>query len=67
MLYGGQAVVRITLNALPSQFWKFYITDIEGKSSIYSTGSGLLKEFWPSIPLIAENMLVCVEKPEKHE
>src|SRR3989339_1792189 len=58
LLSGGNAVVRVTLDALPSQFWKFYITDMEGNSSIYSSGSGPLRRFSPSIELIAENMLV---------
>jgi hypothetical protein len=61
LLSGGNAVVRITLDALPSQFWKFYITDAEGHSSIYRTGSGPLNSFWRSITLIAENMLVRVD------
>jgi hypothetical protein len=61
LLSGGNAVVRIALDALPAQFWKFYITDIEGHSSIYHTGSGLLSSFWPSVALIAENRLVCVD------
>jgi len=61
LLSRGNGVVRITLDALPSQFWRFYITDAEGHSSIYRTGSGPLNSFWPSITLIAENMLVCVD------
>ncbi|MCL4305860.1 hypothetical protein KJZ99_08080 [bacterium] len=65
LLSGGSAVVRITLDAHPAQFWKFYITDAEGHSSVYRLGSGTLSSFWPSIQLIADNLLVCIETSDR--
>lgn len=51
--------VKIWVYPMPALFWKFEIYDAESKkSTIATTGSGALINFWPSVKLIAENMFV---------
>lgn len=56
------ATVEIFVQCCPAHFYTFKIKSEEtGKEYTYSTGSGALVDFWPSIKLIADSMLVCGE------
>jgi hypothetical protein len=54
----GQATVRIWVTCSPAKFWEFEVTDIEGVRHHVRTGSGCITDFWPSVKLVAMNMLV---------
>lgn len=56
-----KAVIKVWVTCLPAQFWDFEIFSEEGDTFKCSTGSGKLSEYWESVKLIAESMLV-VEK-----
>lgn len=51
--------VKIWAYPMPALFWKFEIYDGESKkTTVATTGSGALGNFWSSVKLIAENMFV---------
>jgi hypothetical protein len=59
VLFPGGSKIKIWVCAAPAQFWKFEIYDKESKrTTIASTGSGGLVDFWPTVKLMAENMFV---------
>lgn len=57
-------LIKVEVSAMPAKFWRFTITKdsdtIEPtlEKIVVSTGSGLFTTYWPSIKLIADNMLV---------
>ena len=53
--------VKIHVSGCPAQFWEFDIVDTEGERSKFATGSGTLRDYWPSVELVAENMFVPKE------
>lgn len=57
--------VKIFVNCLPSQFWRFEIIDVNNKHFQLSSGSGCLSDFWPSIELLAKNMLAIKKLVKK--
>lgn len=57
---GNSGEVEIRVCGLPAQFWAFTVKCREdGRTTHLSTGSGVLEQYWPSINLFMENMLVC--------
>lgn len=62
VVLSNKSKIKIWVHAAPAQFWKFEIFDAEsGRTTIASTGSGTLANFWPTAKLIAENMFVIDE------
>lgn len=55
------AFVEISVTCMPAQFWHFKIITAEDQMYNVDTGSGSLSEYWPSIELILQGMLV-IEK-----
>ena len=61
--FEGDSTVEIYVTPCPAEFWGFEVHCGEnGKSYKVTTGSGSLSDFWPSVKLIAENMLVVEMK-----
>ena len=58
LLPSGVASVTIHVTCMPAQFWHFEIVRQNGERCEISTGSGALSDFWPSVLLIADGMLV---------
>ncbi len=57
--FTNETVVKIWVCPMPALFWKFEISSTEtNKTTMVSTGSGALENFWQAIRLIAEGMLV---------
>ena len=54
--------VAISVRCIPAQFWHFSIVlhkdDVEHQRIELSTGSGALSDYWPTIELLLDNMLV---------
>lgn len=62
VLLPNKSSVKIWVYAAPALFWKFEIFDAESrKTTIASTGSGKLLEYWPTVQQIANNMFVIDE------
>jgi hypothetical protein len=52
------SVVKISVNPMPAQFWKFEVYIAERKRTmIISTGSGALCNFWCVVRLLATDMI----------
>lgn len=57
MEYRGR--IKIWVVGMPAQFWQFEIVDPVDRSTYkVSTGEGSLKDFWPSVKMMSENMLM---------
>lgn len=61
--------INVEVAAQPAQFWRFTVTrpadtvDPEpDEVLVVSTGSGPLSDYWPSVVLIATNMLAVEKK-----
>jgi hypothetical protein len=54
------AMVRIEIMAMPAQFFRFTIEPKsgDGQACVLSTGSGKVSDYWPSVLLVAQGMLV---------
>ena len=51
--------VKVWVTAAPAQFWHFEVYCVEGdRIHKVSTGSGSLSDYWPTVRLLAEGLLV---------
>lgn len=55
--HGGMADVYVTM--APAHFWEFNIVPTEGGPVTLKTGSGLAKEFLPTVELFANSMIAA--------
>jgi hypothetical protein len=54
----------VTVNTAPGKFWDFAVWTVDGNRLTHvQTGTGDLAEFWPTIEMIAEGMLVAYLAP----
>lgn len=60
--------VRVSVNAMPAQFWRFNIVPIttDGQFLEVSTGSGGLSDYWPTIKNMAEGMITVTPARRKY-
>jgi hypothetical protein len=57
--------VEIWVTCRPAMFWEFKVKTTEEQVYTVATGSGSLKEYWHSVELILEGMLVMEKKMKK--
>ena len=60
--------VKVEVTCFPAKFWRFQIfpsDESDGQRIIISTGSGLLRAYWPSVVMFLEGMLVIEEIPKE--
>lgn len=48
--------VRVAVCTYPAKFWRFTVTPSDGEPVELSTGSGHLKDYWPTVELFAKGM-----------
>jgi hypothetical protein len=51
------ATVEVYVTCLPAQFWEFHVNSTEDESTVLTTGSGCLDDFWPTVLLFASGMM----------
>ncbi len=60
-----KASIEIWVTCTPAQFWRFEIIMEDKRKFQMETGSGSLKDYWPSALLIAKDLLTVTQKNKK--
>lgn len=53
---GEGGLVKVEVTAMPAMFWRFTI-ESQGRTTVLSTGSGTLRDYWPIAEQFAMGML----------
>lgn len=51
------AKAKVWVNCMPAQVWTIEVTSHSGIKTTINTGTGSLSDFWPTVVLLADDMI----------